>query len=116
MPVARQDCTCFYVGRHEGQDAVDYATRHLHEVRKLDHRVEYVCPDYGKGWLLDYTGSGHGGPGAHQTQLRTFDLLRQDTVIAMANVDVLSGHDPEVVALAEHLRAIIRQGGAPPRG
>lgn len=106
------------VSEHSGQEALDYAAAHLSEVRQLDggFRVELVCPDYDKGWLLDYVGpTPHGGPTASQVRLRTLDEVRRATLSAIRDVDVLSD-DEECATVADRLSTLLQVQANPPRG
>jgi hypothetical protein len=57
-------CECTWIEALEGADASDYAESHV-QVAKIDSvawTTEYVCPDTGIHWLLDYPSSEqHGG-------------------------------------------------------
>ena len=91
--MAREDCTCFGGDRVRlGVDAVEYARCHLREVgRHNDTRsIDYVCPDYGKGWILDYPGpTAHGGPTNSMARLRTLGEACRDVRYALVDVEVI---------------------------
>lgn len=57
-------CRCETLTQLQGAEAISYAKEHLQEVRidPVAWQTEYVCPDTGKRWLLDYPHSeAHGG-------------------------------------------------------
>jgi hypothetical protein len=57
-------CRCETLTQLEGMEAYSYAEEHLCKVQVLSGgwEIEYVCPDTGKRWLLDYPhGEYHGG-------------------------------------------------------
>jgi hypothetical protein len=57
-------CRCETLIQLQGAEAISYAKKHLQEMRidPVAWQTEYVCPDTGKRWLLDYPHSeAHGG-------------------------------------------------------
>ena len=115
--VSRNDCTCFVVREHLGPDAVEYAEKHLRCVRRFDggFRAEYVCPEYGKGWLLDHVGATpHGGPTDAQVRLRTLDDVVRAIQSALINVEVVLD-DADAVAGARSLSTRLAAASDPPR-
>jgi hypothetical protein len=64
MENSAMNCECARIEALEGAAASDYAESHL-KVVKIDSvawTTEYVCPDTGTRWLLDYPDSElHGG-------------------------------------------------------
>jgi len=57
-------CRCNEISELDGAAAVMYADEHLQEV-KVDSTnwiVEFVCPETGKRWIMDYPyAAAHGG-------------------------------------------------------
>jgi hypothetical protein len=109
--VSRDDCSCFYRSERRGADALAYVDRHLRKVRDFDggYCVEYVCPDFGKGWLLDFVGATpHGGPSDSQARLRTLDQVRRAVQSALRNVEVLLDN-PGADAAARRLTELLER-------
>jgi hypothetical protein len=57
-------CQCETLTQLEGVEAYSYVEGHLHKVQVSlgGWQIEYICPNTGKRWLLDYPYSeAHGG-------------------------------------------------------
>jgi hypothetical protein len=115
--MAREDCSCFSgIDIRRGVDAVQYAERHLEELNRRNYRIEYVCPDYGKGWIMDYPGgTPHGGPTDSMARLRTIGRACRDLRVALADLTFILPDNRAAVECAHKLVEHLGQCSDPPR-